>query len=187
MNKPDNKKLNNSLHELSCDVSRLVIREQQLLNEELLRMSSLLREAATDLRHCFTIMGQQLDQQASLLRQRDPSGQMERRRDNSREKLMLATSELGSYISKAIKALQFEDIIQQLIGHSRRRAEEIERMFSAIQDRISDLQEHDVQELEKLLVVLESCHKEIAAVKEALTLANPVKQQSMEKGDVTLF
>ncbi|MGH8119797.1 MAG: hypothetical protein ACRESK_04195 [Gammaproteobacteria bacterium] len=187
VSKPDNNPLHDSLHELSRDVSQLVIREQQLLNEELLRMSSLLREAATDLRYCFTIMGQHLDHQALLLRAKDPAAPEERRRDDSREKLLLATSEMGSYISKVVRALQFEDIMQQLIGHSRRRAEEIEKMFSSLQERIDDMQEYDVQKLEKVLAVLESCHKEIATVKEALTLANPVKQQTMKKGDVTIF
>ena len=187
MTKPDNNQLNNSLHELSSDVSQLVIREQQLLNEELLRMSSMLREAATDLRRCFTIMGQQLDHQASLLRQTNPNSQEDRRRDDNREGLLLATSEMGSYIGNAVRALQFEDILQQLIGHSRRRAEEIEKMFSSLQDRINDMREYDAQELAKVLAVLESCHKEIATVSEALTLSSPVKQQTMKKGDVTLF
>lgn len=187
MSKSDNRKLNDSLHELSCDVSQLVIREQQLLNEELLRMSRLLEEAATSLRQCFTAMGRQLEQQASLLRQRNPVIQVERRKDANKEELLLATSEIGSYVGQAVRALQFEDIIQQLIGHSRRRAEEIEKMFVGLQDRINDMQEYDARDVEKVLVVLEHCHQKIATVKEALTIANPVKQQSLEKGDVTLF
>jgi uncharacterized protein Yka (UPF0111/DUF47 family) len=187
MSTSDNRKLNDSLHELSCDVSQLVIREQQLMNEELLRMSRLLQEAATSLRQCFTVMGQQLEQQALLLRQTDPAVQVERRKDSCKEELLLATSEIGSYIGQAVRALQFEDIIQQLIGHSRRRAEEIEKMFVGLQARINDMQEYEARDLEKVLAVLERCHKELATVKEALTIANPVKQQSLEKGDVTLF
>jgi hypothetical protein len=187
MSKSDNSKLNDSLHELSCDVSQLVIREQQLMNEELLRMSKLLEEAATSLRQCFTVMGQQLEQQASLLQQRDPNVQVERRKDTSKEELLLATSEIGSYVGQAVRALQFEDIIQQLIGHSRRRAEEIEKMFVGLQARINDMQEYDARDLEQVLAVLDRCHKELATVKEALTIANPVKQQSLEKGDVILF
>ena len=187
MSKSNNSKLNDSLHVLSCAVSQLVIREQQLLNEELLCMSRLLHESATNLRQCFTVMGEQLDHQASLLSQRNPAVQMERRLDPNKEELLLATSEIGSYISQAVRALQFEDIIQQLISHSRRRAEEIEKMFVGLQDRINDMQEHEARDPEKVLAVLERCHQEIATVKEALTIANPVKQQSLKKGDVTLF
>ena len=187
MSNSDSKTLDDSLHELSRDVSQLVIREQQLLNEELLRMSKLLQEAATDLRQCFTVMGQQLGRQSLLLRQGDPAMQVERRRDDNKEELLLATSELGAYVGNAVRALQFEDIMQQLITHSRRRAEEIEKMFVTLQDRINDMQDYDSRSAEKILAVLEACHKEIAAVKEALTLANPVKQQSLERGDATLF
>jgi len=187
MSKSHNSKLNDSLHELSCDVSQLVIREQQLLKEELLRMSKLLQEASTSLRQCFTTMGQQLDHQASLLNQRDPNVLVERRNDAGKVELLHATSEIGSYVGQAVRALQFEDIIQQLIGHSRRRAEEIEKMFAGLQARINDMRGHDARDLEKVLAVLEHCHQEIASVKEALTIANPVKQQSLAKGDVTLF
>lgn len=188
MNKSaDNKKLNDRLHQLSSDVSQLVIREQQLLKEELLRMSSLLREAATDLRQCFMVMGRQLDRQSSLPVRKGGAVQGERYRDNKRKKMLPATSGTGSYVSQAVRALQFEDILQQLISHSRRRAEEIEKMFSALQNRINDLQEYDARNAEKVLAVLEACHEEITAVKEALTLANPVKQRSLGKGDVTLF
>ena len=187
MSKSDNSKLNNSLHELSCDVSQLVIREQQLLNEELLRMSRLLQEAAISLRQCFTVMGQQLEHQALLLKQRDLKLQVERRKDAGKDELLLATFEIGSYVGQAVRSLQFEDIIQQLIGHSRRRAEEIEKMFVGLQDRINDMREYDAKDLDQVLDALERCHQEIASVKEALTIANPVKQQSLEKGDVTLF
>lgn len=187
MSKPDNTKLNDSLHELSCDVSQLVIREQQLLNEELLRMSKLLQEASTSLRQCFTVMGQQLEHQASVLKQRDPKVQVERRRDAGKDELLQATSEIGSYIGQAVRSLQFEDIIQQVIGHSRRRAQEIEKMFAGLQDRINDMRGYEANDLDQVLAVLERCHQEIATVKEALTIANPVRQQSLEKGDVTLF
>ena len=187
MSASDNKKLDDSLHELSCDVSQLVIREQQLLREELLRMSRLLQEAAMDLRQCFIVMGKQLDQQSSLLQHGNPAMKPERRKDNSKEALLSATAEIGAYVGKAVRALQFEDIIQQLIGHSRRRAEEIEKMFTTLQERINDLQEYDSREAERVLQVLEACHKEIASVKETLTIANPVKQQSLKQGDVTFF
>ena len=155
-----------------------------MLNEELLRMSKMLQEAATDLRQCFTVMGQQLDQQSSLLRHGNPTVNHERRKNNDKEKLLMATVEIGSYVGQAVRALQFEDIIQQLISHSRRRAEEIEKMFTALQARINNMQDYESREL---VQVLEACHKEIASVKEALTFANPVKQQSLEQGDVTLF
>ena len=175
------------MHELSCDVSQLVIREQQLLNEELLRMSRLLQEAATNLRQCFTVMGQQLDRQASLLKQRDTAIQVERRKDAGHEELLMATTEFGSYIGQAVRALQFEDIIQQIIRHSRLRAVEIEKMFAGLQGQINNMREYDVRDLEKVLAVLQRCHQEIATVKGALTIANPVTQQSLEQGDVTLF
>ena len=187
MSKSDKLKLNDSLHELSCDISQLVIREQQLLNEELLRMSSLLKEASTNLRQCFTVMGQQLDRQTSLLKQTEQGIQVERRKDSNKENILLATTEIGSYIGQAIRALQFEDIIQQLIDHSRRRAAEIEKLFAVLQGRIYDMRDHDARDLEKVLAVLGRCHQEMATVKEALTVANPVKQQSLKKGDVTLF
>lgn len=187
MSKSDNVKLNDSLHELSCDVSQLVIREQQLLNEELLRMSRLLQEAATNLRQCFTVMGQQLERQAVLLKQRETTIKVERRKDTGHEQLLMATTEFGSYIGQAIRALQFEDIIQQIIGHSRLRAVEIENMFDGLQRQINDMRDYNARDLEKVLAVLQRCHQRIATVKEALTIANPVKQQSLTKGDVTLF
>jgi hypothetical protein len=147
----------------------------------------LLQEAAVNLRQCFTVMSQQLEHQSSVLMQQQAAIPVERRKDSAKAELLLATTEIGAYIGQAVRALQFEDIIQQLIDHSRRRALEIEKMFGGLQARINDMREYDARDMDKVLSVLERCHKELATVKEALTIANPVKQHTLEKGDVTLF
>lgn len=179
--------LQGTLHNLSDDLSRLVITEQQALNGDLARMSNLLREAAHNLRECFSAMSNQLTQQSAQLRQRQSRGADGKPVNKDIESLLSSTNEISSHVAQAVRALQFEDILQQMIGYSRQRTSQIESVFTLVQNQIEDLKDVSREDKDRILEVLRICQDEIAEVQQVLNVSSPVKQSSLKGGDVELF
>jgi len=175
-----------SIHNLSDDVSAIVVREQQVMDAELLRMSSLIQEAASNLRQCFSSMSEQITLQSAQLCLRSAEAQGTGL-DEETQCLLSTTNNISEHVGTAVRALQFEDIIQQLISHSRSRANEMEKMFVSIHSQIDKLYNSENQAMEEIIVSLKTCQDEINAIRDALQLNNPVKQQTLDKGDVELF
>ena len=179
--------LQSTLHSLSADLSRLVITEQRALNGDLARMSNLLREAAHNLRDCFSAMSNQLTEQSAQLRRRQSRGADGKPVSKDIESLLSSTNEISSHVAKAVRALQFEDILQQMIGHSRQRISQIENVFTLVQKQIEELKGVSREEKDRILKVLRICQDEIAEVQQILNVTSPVKQESLKSGDVELF
>lgn len=186
---PDNPKqqMFNALQVLSKTASDLLVEEQQLLDSELLRMSKLLREAIANLSDCFGAMSNQITAQAAQLRSRGATGAATTGAVQDINALLSSTQQMNSFVTRAVIALQFEDILQQLIQHSRQRVEETEGLLRCIHANIDKLQPGDVLDTATLLDTLKACQAEVGKTREALNLSNPAKQESMTKGDVTLF
>lgn len=178
--------LRQTIDKVVDNVSQLVIQEQQAMNDDLLRMSNILQEADESLRYCFSGMTEQLlvKQSAQLRTKNNKNNQTP---DDDMQAFTPSTSEISLYVRKAIRSLQFEDIMQQMIEHSRRRAEEIEKLFVALTNHIGGLRADETPDTEQIIEILENCLHDIHAVEQSLDLKNPVKQQSLAQGDVELF
>jgi hypothetical protein len=94
---------------------------------------------------------------------------------------------MSAYVSRAVIALQFEDILQQLIRHSRQRVDETENLLRCIQSNIDMLNPGDITDANAILNILQACQAEVDRTRQALNLSNPAKQESMNKGNVTIF
>ena len=130
-------------------------------------------------------MSNQLTQQSAQLRQRRGADGKPVNKDI--ESLLSRTNEISSHVAQAVRALQFEDILQQMIGYSRQRTSQIENVFTLIHRQIEDLKTISREDKDRILEVLRICQKEIAEVQQVLNVTNPVKQDSLKGGDVELF
>ena len=175
----------NALKLLSKTASDLLVEEQQLLDSELLRMSKLLREAIINLSECFSVMSNQITAQAAQLRSQDVAGNIMPDRDITG--LLSSTQQMSAFVSRAVIALQFEDILQQLICHSRQRVDETENLLQSIYSSIEMLKPDDITDLDALLAILNTCQAEVDKTRKALNLSHPARQESLTKGGVTLF
>ena len=186
MTKVNNQSLINQVCTLCQEAGKLIIEEQKLLDNELVRMSKLLKEATSDLSGCFSVMSDQLSRQKIKIRSSsiaDNNTDVEYEIDT----LLSTTSEINSVVVKAVISLQFEDIIQQLVQHSRQRIEKIDLMCRMLDTKISTLIDSDSTDTSSLLKMLEACQADLDKARKALDLNHPAQQQSMSKGDVTLF
>jgi len=177
--------LRQTIDKVADSISQLVIQEQQAMNDDFTRMSGILQEAAENLRDCFNEMSHQRAKQSAQPHAKNNENNQPAK--NNIQALTSATSEINSHAGKAIRSLQFEDIMQQMINHSRRRAEEIEKLFVALTNHISGLNSDETLGTDQIIDILENCLTDINEVEQALDLKNPVRQQSLAQGDVELF
>jgi hypothetical protein len=185
MNDIPGPKVADALKMLSKTASDLLVEEQELLDRELLRMSKLLHEAIINLSECFSVMSNQITAQAAQLRSQGGLNSVMANQDIS--SLLSSTQQMSAFVSRAVIALQFEDILQQLIHHSRQRVEETENLLRCIHSNIDKLQPGDITDANAILEILQACQAEVDRTRQALNLSNPAKQESMTRGDVTLF
>jgi len=185
MNDNSELKVVDALKTLSKTASDLLVEEQELLDSELLRMSKLLHEAIVNLSECFSVMSNQITAQAAQIRSQGLSGGASVSQDITN--LLSSTQQMSAFVSRAVIALQFEDILQQLIRHSRQRVDETENLLRCIQSNIDMLNPGDITDANAILNILQACQAEVDRTRQALNLSNPAKQESMNKGNVTIF
>jgi len=92
-------------------------------------------------------------------------------------------------LGKAIRSLQFEDIVSQSLGHTELHLNRMNTFVQMIAQGVSDLQQQhgdDVEAYQQKLVHLQA---EVGNYRQEVRLeeSNPVSQQSMDEGDVDLF
>jgi methyl-accepting chemotaxis protein len=99
--------------------------------------------------------------------------------------------EVEAQVGRAVTALQFQDIVSQLLGHAARRAEAIDDVSRHLATLAQTLQRNAATP--NAAGVLESLKAETRRVSERLqdmadvTAKNPVAQTEMNHGDVELF
>ena len=99
--------------------------------------------------------------------------------------------EVENQVGRAVTALQFQDIVSQLLGHAARRAEAIDDVSRHLASLAQTLQRNAAQP--DAAGILESLKAETRRVADRLqdmaivTSRNPVAQTEMSQGDVELF
>jgi methyl-accepting chemotaxis protein len=99
--------------------------------------------------------------------------------------------EVEQQVGRAVTALQFQDIVSQLLGHASRRAEAIDDVSRHLASLAQTLQRNAANP--NANGILESLREETHRVAERLrdmadvTARNPVSQTEMNHGDVDLF
>lgn len=98
---------------------------------------------------------------------------------------------VDALVGKAVTALQFQDLVSQLLGHVGRRIDAMDGVMRELNALGSTLEQearsHDARGA--IASLREEQSRIIAALKniEAQTLNNPVAQQAMTEGDIELF
>ena len=165
---------------LADDLNHLVIREHQLLQSELDQTGALVKDAVTTLRDNFVSLTQHAAEQVEILNQTLENTDLQKRTVELKQKINTSTM-------TAVQSLQFEDIIQQLTGHARNRAVQMEQLFENMAQKLAEMRINDVQEADQLIQTIVTMQKEVASFREALEKENPVKQDSMQAGKIELF
>ena len=97
--------------------------------------------------------------------------------------------QVGVEVGKAITALQFQDIVSQLIGHVTRRVDALEKVMPRLGSMARALHStpQDAEDMANLLREEVDRMGESLANLSATTAHNPVAQDGMGHGDIELF
>lgn len=129
------------------------------------RISNILSEASISLRDCF--------HQIDLV--------MEETGIDADTKLLL-----DKQYRTSIRVLQFEDIIQQILDHSQQQKLALVEAMKVLH-KATDQLKYSPSEGEEFLQVVSQCRQELDALIASHGKLNPVKQSSLDSGDVELF
>jgi uncharacterized protein involved in exopolysaccharide biosynthesis len=160
----------------------LVLEEQEAALSELTRVEDILHEAAEELRGSFTEIDKLVAQDLAQHPQSDSPVKLGEENNNAGS----IESKLSEQYRRSITALQFEDIVKQIIGHSRIRGRGIDEILKNISTRAHQMDTSRVN-LEQLQRVIEDTRSDIKRFQEKMAATNPVAQKSMDTGDIELF
>lgn len=167
------------LYELAESIGSLVIREHQILQDELNQVAALVEDAVQELGGSFRKLNACVKEQDSIIKEISS--------DNHNSKLNGLSQQVNSYISNMRRALQFDDIVQQLAGHASERIGQMQQLFKALGIDVANLKsielEKNTQAQTYLMTMLENTNK----YRQLLEKENPVKQSSMTVGEIELF
>jgi methyl-accepting chemotaxis protein len=102
------------------------------------------------------------------------------------------TDAIGQNVNAAVTALQFQDMVTQLLGHVKRRASELGEVSNKIASVAADLSSpaaHGLggeQRARNLRAMTDDLLAQLARTRE-ISVRNPVRQESVSSGDVELF
>jgi len=118
-------------------------------------------------------------------------GRQNQERAKAIDDLAASASEVGSQVGRAITALQFQDLVSQLMSHVLRRVEALDRVAIHFEELARTLiMDADVDDADAAVTALRGETRKITdslAEMTSQTTHNPVAQQVMNQGDIELF
>lgn len=169
------------VHSIASELIQVVNKEHSMLLSEIASMKNIISEASRSLHQSFNGMNSDNSELLRELATIKESNDEEHGIKDDYNKLMS-----GQNVSMGIRALQFEDIIQQMLDHARHRIHSIDKLFSILEQKVINFDD-DAIDVKKIKETLIDCREEIQKTRKLLELENPVKLDSLGKNDVTLF
>ena len=178
----DNSKQSNTqalLFELAESLSSLVIREHQILQAELNQVGSLVEDAVKELGGSFRGLNACVTEHAVFSNETDV--------DDNHSGLIDMSEQINVYTSNMKRVLQFDDIVQQLAGHASDRIGHMKELFAVLDKDVAKLKSVDFEQNSESLNQLAQMLEDIGKYRQMLEKENPVKQGSMDAGEIELF
>jgi len=120
----------------------------------------------------------------------DAIEQYNRRMDEKLGVLTGINSEIGQAVGTAVRSLQFEDVVTQLVAYSDDHVQRLKQLTHRLRETTESLRQNPQQaSSQQVHRLVEEFSQEIAALKEdwQRPLNKAVSQNSMEEGDVEFF
>lgn len=176
--------LQESLYKLAGELSELVVREHQILQGEMCQIRVLVSDAVKNLDNNFRNLSARALEQAAIIDQVANTGRVD---GEQQQKLLAISDQINSHTSITIRALQFDDIVQQLAGHTCDRIARMQELFTELEDKLTKIKQLESQDKSGIQEYIKMMHDEIGYFRTRLEKENPVKQRSMEAGKIEIF
>ena len=187
MNSPSetNEELSALLSNLADDLVNLMIREHQNIHQELEQVRQLVGDATRSLTASFdemNILAIEQNTVISLALQLNNATNEE-----LLEKCRRAEKQYRENQVNIVTALQFDDIVQQLINHAQNRTLNIQEMFKRLGDAMKQLRKLDQKDDPEFISRVLELKQDVENFRVELEKENPVKQTSLTIGKTELF
>ena len=172
------------IYTLSEELSGLIIREHQILQDELNQVSALVGDAVKVLGTNIRELNAHVAHQEKI----HGSDSVEITQHSGGEYTKLS-KQVNSNTSNMTRALQFDDIVQQLAGHASDRISQMQELFHLLDRKLSEIKVSDSsdEKHKQLHSNLQVMIENVIRYRLLLEKANPVKQDSMSEGKIELF
>jgi hypothetical protein len=176
--------LQKSLYKLADELCELVIKEHQILQGEMCQVRVLVSDAVKNLDSNFRSLSARASEQVAIIDQVISTGHVD---DEQQQKLSAISDQINSHTSTTIRALQFDDIVQQLAGHTCDRIARMQELFTELEDKLTKIKQLESQDGDGIQKYMKMMHDEIRYFRTKLEKENPVKQNSMDAGKIEIF
>lgn len=176
--------LQENLHDLADDLSHLIVREHQILHGEMCQVRVLVSDAVKSLDSNFRSLNACASEQSTILDQVVGTGRVD---GDQQKKLTEISNEINSHTSTTIRVLQFDDIVQQLAGHTCDRIARMQELFAELESKLANIKKLDASDVAGTQQYIKSMRDEVGVFRARLEKENPVKQNSMSEGRIELF
>ena len=166
---------------LSEALSGLVIREHQILQGELNQIGGLVESAVKVLGNNLRELNENVTAQ-NLIVDHDDGNVSSDVGEFSR-----ISNQVNKNASNMVRALQFDDIVQQLAGHASDRIGQMQELFHLLDTQVSELKKLDVDNVSNSNHHMQTMIDNIDTFRQLLEKKNPVKQDTMAEGRIELF
>lgn len=177
-------RLHEIIYELAHELSELIIREHQILQDEMSQIRVLVRDAVNNLDSNFRGLNAHTSEQAEVLGDVFKSGHVS---EEQQGKLTEVMNKISSHTSKTIRSLQFDDIVQQLAGHTCNRIARMQELFVELEEKLAIIKRLEPYNEVAILERVQMMREEVAEFRTRLEKENPVRQKSMDAGKIELF
>lgn len=176
--------LHDALYELADEFNRLIVREHQILQDEMNQVRVLVSDAVKNLDNNFRGLNSKNSEQADILSNVFKTGQVD---NEQQQKLTEITHQIKSHTSTTIRALQFDDIVQQLAGHTCDRIARMQELFVDLENKLSIIKRLESEDISAIQGHVKMMRDEVDNFRTRLEKENPVRQRSMDAGKIELF
>jgi len=176
--------LQEALHNLADELNQLIVREHQILQGEMCQVRVLVSDAVKSLDSNFRSLNACASKQSAILNQVVESGRVD---EAQQQKLSEISDEINSHTSTTIRVLQFDDIVQQLAGHTCDRIARMQELFAELEDKLTGIKKLEAVDENSIQKYIKIMREEVNRFRTRLEKENPVKQNSMNEGKIELF
>lgn len=183
-NADTNIELKDSLYELADQLGHLVLREHQILQGEMKQLGTLVSDAVKNLDSNFRHLNASAIEQANIMDKVFEDGCIDKRQQLRFTEI---SNQISTQTATTIRVLQFDDIVQQLSGHTSNRIARMQELFNELETLLGKIKTLDSFELSEVTEQIHKMQSEIGHFRVKLEKENPVKQSTMEEGKIELF
>jgi len=177
--------INLQLSELADDLTSLMIREHQYIQDELEHVRNLVGDATRSLTASFDEMNILAIEQTTMV-----TLALQLNNANNKELLEQCKRSEKHYRNNQVKivtALQFDDIVQQLTKHAQNRARSIQEMFQRLDSVLKEFRHLDDKDDPEFIRKIFRLKQDVANFRTELEKGNPVRQFTLATGRTELF